>query len=62
MSLERGLKKLEAQFNENPLQVIAIGSLAATGVAKLINAIATYKGRKTWDREVDRRIKKERKR
>lgn len=54
-NISRGLEKLQDQFNENPLQVVAVGSLAAHGAAKLINAISSYKGRKIWDREVERR-------
>jgi hypothetical protein len=53
--MNRGFERLQDQFNENPLQVIAVGSLAAHGLAKLINAISAYKGRRTWDLEVDRR-------
>lgn len=55
MRISEGLEKLQDQFNQNPLQVIAVGSLAAHGAAKLIKAVADYKGRKTWDLEVDRR-------
>lgn len=62
MNINRGIQKLQDQFNENPLQVIAVGSLAAHGVAKLISAVSTYKGRRIWDREVDRRNYNDRKR
>jgi hypothetical protein len=49
--------KIKAAWEENPLMVIAIAGFAATAGAKLIDATSNYKGRKTWEREVDRRIR-----
>lgn len=57
MGIQRGIQKLQDQFNENPLQVIAIGSIAAHGMAKIINAVADYKGKRIYAMETERRIR-----
>jgi len=49
--------KIKQAWEENPLMVIAIGAAALTAGAKVIDATSNYKGRKTWEREVDRRIR-----
>lgn len=55
MNFDRGMKKLQEQFNENPMQTIAIGGMAAAGLGRLIKAIADIQRSHTWKREVDRR-------
>ena len=47
--------KLKDKWNEDPIQVLVVGSLVATAAAKLIDAQANARSRKTWDREVARR-------
>jgi hypothetical protein len=49
--------KIKQAWEENPLMVIGIAAVAATAGAKLIDATSNYKGRRTWEREVDRRIR-----
>lgn len=53
--MDQLIDKLKREFENNPLQTIAIGALATTAVAKLIDAVANAKGRSTWKREVRRR-------
>lgn len=47
--------KLKAKWNEDPMTVLLVGSLVATAAAKLIDAQANSRSRRTWDREVTRR-------
>lgn len=55
MDINRGLKKLQDQFNENPMQTIAIGGIAAAGLSKLIKAINDVQKNRVWKQEVRRR-------
>jgi hypothetical protein len=48
--------KLKKQWDENPLAVIAVGALAATAAAKLIDALGAAQGRRAYARQVDYRI------
>ena len=57
-----GIKaKLQKAWDEQPALCLAAGATALTGVAKLINANTARKNSKTWRKEVDRRIKVEKK-
>lgn len=48
MDTDKVVSKLKQSFEENPLQVIGIGSMALMAVTKFFNAA-------TWRREVRRR-------
>jgi hypothetical protein len=49
--------KLKKQWDENPLAVIAIGALAVTATAKLIDALGAAQGRRAYARQVEYRVK-----
>ncbi len=49
-------ERLKKEWNENPLQVIVIGALAATAAAKVIDAMSSAQGRRAYSRQVDYRI------
>lgn len=49
-------ERLKQEWNNNPLQVIAIGALAATAAAKLLDSMSASKGRRAYARQVDYRI------
>jgi hypothetical protein len=53
--VDKLLARLKKEWDENPLQVIVVGSLAVTAVAKLIDARTASYNRRTWSREVSRR-------
>lgn len=53
--MNKGFEKIKAEFEENPLQVIGVGAMAAMAAGKLLESLAKYRGRRTWDREVARR-------
>lgn len=52
--------KLKEQWNENPLQVIAIGALAATAAAKVLSAMSEAQGRRAYAKQIDYKIKNRR--
>lgn len=53
--MNKAWNKLKAKWNDDPITVIIVSSLAATAAAKLIDAMSTARSRKTWEREVARR-------
>jgi hypothetical protein len=50
-------EKLKKAWNENPVAVIAVGSLAATAAAKLIDALTAAQGRRAYARQVEYKIR-----
>lgn len=48
--------KLKQAWNDNPLAVIAIGALAVTAAAKLIDAGSAAQGRRAYAKQVDYRV------
>lgn len=53
--MEKAKMKIKKAWEEDPLQVIAIGALAATAAAKLIDAGTKASNSRAWKKEVDRR-------
>lgn len=49
--------KIKKAWNDNPLAVIAVGALAATAFAKVIDAMSAAQGRRAYARQVDYRVK-----
>lgn len=58
--MNKVLDRIKLSFEENPLGTIAIGALAVTAIAKLIDASASARNTRTWQKEVDRRVRKTR--
>ncbi len=50
--------RLKKEWNDNPLQVIAIGALTATAAAKLLDAMSAAQGRRAYAKQVDYRVKR----
>jgi hypothetical protein len=48
--------KLKQAWDENPLAVVAIGALAVTAIAKLLDATSAAQGRRAYAKQVDYRI------
>lgn len=48
--------KLKRQWNENPLACIAIGAMAVSAAAKLLDAVSAAQGRKAYAKQVDYRV------
>lgn len=50
-------KKIEAEWNENPLRVVTVVAFACSAAAKVVNAWSAMKGRRAYARQVNYRIK-----
>lgn len=48
--------RLKEAWNDNPLMVIAIGALAASAAAKLIDSLSAAQGRRAYAKQVDYRV------
>ena len=59
MTTKKKYEAAKARFlqlmEERPLETIAVISVAATAVAKVISSVTAARNSKTWKREVDRR-------
>lgn len=55
---KRGVDKLLAAFDENPLMVIAVGAAAMTATAKLIEAVGGIQSRRAYARQVNLKAKR----
>lgn len=47
--------RLKQAWNDNPLAVIFVATLAAGAAAKLMDANTSRQNAKSWEKEVDRR-------
>ncbi len=54
--MKTGIEKIKQKFNEDPLQVIMIGALAATAAAKLLDSMSAAQGRRAYARQIDYKI------
>lgn len=55
------MDKLKTAWNENPIAVIGVASVALTAIGKLIDAVGAYQGRQAYKKDVNRRVKEKRK-
>lgn len=55
--MNKGIAKIKAKFEEDPITVIVIGAFAATAAAKLIDAMSAAQGRRVYAKQVDYRVK-----
>lgn len=53
------LDKLKAQFDENPLAVIAVGAMAVTATSKLIDSVSAAQGRKAYAKQINHKVKRD---
>ena len=59
--MEKFLKRLQAQAEENPMVALAVGVAVLTASSKFISAAGDAYGQKTWSKEVARRSKNSKK-
>lgn len=62
MQLEQKPKwkdRLKEQWNENPVIVLGAVGAACAGAASLVNALSNAMGRRTWAKEVNRRVQRQ---
>lgn len=58
--MNKALDKIKQAWDENPIAVVVVASLAATAVAKLMDASTNRVNAHAWKKEVDRRDRKSR--
>jgi hypothetical protein len=60
MNIKEGLNRIERKFNEDPLTVILVGSLALGAVAKFLDSASAAQGRRAYAKQVDYRVNNQR--
>lgn len=50
------------QLNENPVGSMVVIAAAGTAIAKIIDAVGRYRGSSAYAKDVNRRVKKDKKR
>jgi len=50
-------EQLKKQWNQNPIQVLIVGSLVASAAAKVLNALSAAQGRRAYAKQVKYRTK-----
>jgi len=60
MNIKEGLNRLERKFNEDPLTVILVGSLALGAAAKVIDSMSAAQGRRAYAKQIDYKINNQR--
>lgn len=56
--MKEGWEKYKKAFNENPLFVIAVTTMAANVAVKALHEIVAAKNSRTYAKEIDRRTRK----
>ena len=51
------IDQLKAKFESDPLTTIAVGALAVTAAAKLLNAVSAAQGRRAYAKQVNYRTR-----
>lgn len=57
MKNNKYIEKLKQKFEEDPITVIVVGSLAVTATAKLIDAASAAQGRRAYAKQVEYRVR-----
>lgn len=52
-TMNEGIRKLKQRFNENPVQIIALGTGLLYAVAKVIDATSAAQGRRAYAQQVE---------
>lgn len=55
--MNKGIEKLKRKFEEDPVTVIVVATLAITATAKLIDAMSAAQGRRAYAQQVSYRVK-----
>ena len=54
--MNRGIAKIKQKFEEDPITVIMVASVAAIAAAKLIDSMSAAQGRRAYAKQVDFRV------
>lgn len=50
--------RLKKEWDDNPMQVIMIGSLAATAAAKVLDTLSSARSRHAYAKQIDYKVKR----
>lgn len=54
---QRGIDRLKAEWNENPLLVLTVFGIAAGGTAKLIEASSSAHSKRAYAKQINAKLK-----
>lgn len=55
--MKKGWTNLKKKFEDHPVEVIAVMSVAVVAAAKLIDAVSAAQGRRAYSKQVNYRVK-----
>lgn len=55
--MNKGIEKIKRKFEEDPITVIIVGSLAVTAAAKMLDAMSAAQGRRAYARQIDYKVR-----
>jgi hypothetical protein len=58
IEMKKGWANLKKKFEEHPVEVIAVCSVAVVAAAKLIDALSAAQGRRAYAKQVNYRVNK----
>lgn len=50
-------ERLKEEWNNNPLQTILVGSLAAGAASKLLDSVSSARSRRAYAKQIDYKVK-----
>lgn len=56
--MNKGIEKLKRKFEEDPVTVILVVSLAVTAAAKFVDSMSAAQGRRAYAQQVNYRVNK----
>lgn len=59
--MKNGMDQLKKKFEEDPLQVLAVGTAGLFALAKIIDAVTSAQGRRAYSKQINHKIKQDRK-
>jgi Ni,Fe-hydrogenase III small subunit len=57
VTMENWKTRIKKAWDENPMQVVAIGAVAATAVAKVADSMSSVRSRRAYVRQVNYRVR-----
>jgi|266.fasta.fasta_contig_31_386500_length_367_multi_18_in_0_out_0_1 hypothetical protein len=55
--MNKGIQKLKQRFEEDPITVIVVASLAATAAAKVLDTMSSIRSRNAYANQINNRVR-----
>lgn len=52
------IERIKVEWDNNPLTVVVVGTLAVTALAKFVDAMSAAQGRRAYAKQVNYRVKR----